>query len=171
MTDEELNEKLKKAEQEATSRDTAESDSEIENLRDELEKMTEMAKRTMADFENFRRRQEEERKVWSNMANMSLIKILLPIADNFDRAKTNMPEQSADWAKGILMSIDQFHKALSDFGLMPMETLGQRFNPDHHEALLQGPGEKDVIIEELEKGYLLGDRVLRHAKVKVGNGE
>lgn len=145
---------------------------EVELIKNELIQMTEMAKRTMADLHNLKRRQEDERRLIITMANVDLIRTLLPILDNFERAIAHTPEavKSNQWLQGIEMCAKQLHKALTDAGLKPMETVGQPFNPDFHEALAQSPGPKDAIIEELEKGYILGDRVIRHAKVKVGNG-
>lgn len=142
---------------------------------DELSQMTETAKRTMADFQNYKRRVEEEKKSWAIFANLELIKNLLPIFDNFKRAQTHAPkdanEETTKWLEGIGMSINQLEKLLQDFGVKKIESLGQKFNPDFHEALAQDKGEKDIVLEELESGYTMGDKVLRHAKVKVGNGE
>jgi len=149
---------------------TPETD-EITQLRQELEKMTEMAKRTMADLQNFKRRQDEERVQMIFTANSRLIKELIPAFDNLKRSLTHMPGANEEWEKGIAMSVSQFEKALQNFGLEPIKALGEKFDPDLHEALVEGPGEKDTIIEELEMGYKLGNQVLRHSKVKVGNGE
>lgn len=142
------------------------------DLNKKLEEMTEMAKRTMADLHNLKRRQEDERRLIITMANVDLIRTLLPILDNFERAITHTPEaiKNDQWIQGIEMCAKQLHKALTNAGLKPMETIGQPFNPDLHEALIEGPGEKNIITEELEKGYILGERVIRHAKVKVGSG-
>jgi molecular chaperone GrpE len=134
----------------------------------ELEKMTELAKRAMADLQNLKRRQEEEKSTWIKMANADLIKDLLPILDNLDRAKEHMPKEAEDWGKGIEMSINQLHQVMNNAGLKKIESTGKPFNPDLHEALMEGEGEKGMVIEEFEKGYILGDRVIRHAKVKVG---
>ncbi len=144
---------------------------EAEQLKQDLENMTEMAKRTMADMQNLKRRMEEDRRQIITMANASLISSLLPIIDNFSRALAHMPAEQSDWLKGVEMSINQLQKTLEDSGLKKIEALNSPFDPNLHEALVQGPGEKDVVIEELETGYILGDKVLRHSKVKVGNGE
>lgn len=146
------------------------------DLKKKLEEMTEMAKRTMADLHNLKRRQEDERRLIITMANVDLIRTLLPILDNLERAIKHTPEtiktdQNTHWLQGIEICAKQLHKALTDAGLKPMETVGQPFNPELHEALIEGPGEKNIIIEELEKGYILGERVIRHAKVKVGSGQ
>ena len=141
-----------------------------DKAKEELEQMTEMAKRAMADLQNLKRRQEEEKIHWIKMANADLIKKLLPILDNLDLAKKHMPEGAEGWYKGIEMSINQMQQTMQDSGLTPLETVGQTFDPEKHEAIAQGPGNKDVIIEEFEKGYKLGDYIIRHAKVKVGDG-
>jgi len=147
------------------------TEEEISKLQAELTSMTELAKHTMADFQNFKRRQEEERRVIITMANADLIRDLIPITDNLDRAKQHVPQGAEEWFKGIEMCATQLHKVLNESGMKPIESLNQPFNPDLHEALAEGPGPKDTVVEELEKGYMLGDRVIRHAKVKVGSGE
>ncbi len=144
---------------------------EMEKLAMELEQMTELAKRTMADLQNMRRRQEEERTQLYTMANLNLMKDLIPVLDNLERAIRHLPKSEDEGYKGLEMSVNLFQKVLAENGLQPIESIGQPFNPDLHEALTQGPGTKDHITEEMEKGYLLGNRVLRHSKVKVGNGE
>lgn len=168
-----LTSKLKKAEEEATKKDNGDKAmfEETEKLRQELNQMTELAKRTMADLENYRRRQESEKQSWFLTANTELIKAILPILENFERAKQHTPDAAKDWAEGINICINQLHKALEDFGVKPIEAIGKPFNPEFHDALLQGHGEKNLVLEELEKGYTLGDKVIRHSKVKVGNGE
>lgn len=139
-------------------------------LKKELEEMTELAKRTMADLQNLRRRQEEERAQIIIMANVELIKQLLPSLDGLNRAKELIPEESKEYKEGLQMTIDQILKTLENAGLEEIKSEGETFNPDIHEALTQGPGKKDKIMEEIEKGYKIGDRVIRHAKVKVGDG-
>ena len=143
---------------------------EIEKIQKELEEMTEYAKRTMADMQNLKRRQEEERKLITKMANTDLILGLLPVIDNMDRALDHAPKEAEKWMEGMEMNIKQLKKTLLESGLEEIDAINQPFNPELHEALAQGPGEKDTIIEVFEKGYKLGDRVIRHAKVKVGDG-
>ena len=134
-----------------------------DKAKEELEQMTEMAKRAMADLQNLKRRQEEEKIHWIKMANADLMKKLLPILDNLDLAKKHMPQGAEGWYKGIEMSINQMQQAMQDSGLIPLETVGQPFDPDKHEAIAQGPGNKDEVIEEFEKGYKRGDFIIRHA--------
>jgi len=141
---------------------------DLEKLSKELAEMTELAKRQVADMQNLRRRTEEERTQIFAMASGELIKKILPVVDNLDRAATHVPDSAKDWFKGIELSLTELHKIFTDFGLQKMQTLNQPFDPNLHEAVLQGQGPKDTVIEELEAGYTLNGKVLRHAKVKVG---
>lgn len=168
---------LKKAEAEADSDTTFENNSNLESqkLMEDMQKMTEVAQRALADLANFKRRTEEERAHVIIYANLELIRDLLPSLDNFQRAQTHLPPDlspdAQNWVNGIMQTFKQFQDALVKKGLTEIKTVGEKFDPHSHEAVLQGPGEKDIITEELEKGYSLGERVVRTAKVKVGNGE
>ncbi|MBI2634622.1 nucleotide exchange factor GrpE [Candidatus Peregrinibacteria bacterium] len=166
---EEKKPQTKQAQQSRQTPAAPRTNGEIETLKKELEAMTEMAKRTMADLINLKRRHEDERQSMFMLANATLISQLLPILDNLERARQHVPETAKEWFQGIEICINQLNQTLQAAGVKPIESLGQTFNPNLHEALAQGPGEKDKVIEELEKGYMLGDRVLRHAKVKVGS--
>ncbi len=161
-----LAEKLRKAQEEADAQDQSarDEDDEISKLKEELEQMNELAKRTMADFQNFKRRQDEEREMLIKLANIGLIKAILPTLDNLHRAE-------AEWTEGVKMCVTQLEKTLEDSGLEEIQAEGAEFNPELHEALIQVPGEMDMVIAVIEKGYKVGNRVVRHAKVQVGNGE
>jgi molecular chaperone GrpE len=171
--DQTLEEKLKAAKAHAQENDKAEAHvlEEVEELKKQLTDMTELAKRTMADMQNLKRRTEDERCDMMIMSNVDLIKGILPIVDNLDRAVAHMPEGAGEWYKGIEMSIKNLHKILEDNGMKKIPTIGNHMDPNLHHAIVQAPGEKDIVLEELEAGYVLGNRVIRHAKVKVGNGE
>lgn len=147
---------------------------ELEEKTKELEAVTEQAKRAAADLMNYRRRVEEDQKNFVMFANSTLILELLPILDNFERAIKQMPpdnEQIKDFGKGIIQIYDHFRTVIQKSGLSEIKIeIGQKFDTNFHEAMLSGPGEKDTILEELEKGYMLGGKVLRPAKVKVGIG-
>jgi len=144
---------------------------DIEKLEQDLQEMTETAKRAMADMQNMRRRQEEAKNQIFSMASAEIIKEMLPIIDSINLAKKHMPKAAEDWFKGIEMSLNQLEEIFKKLGLQEIESIKKEFDPDKHEAIAEGPGEKNKIIEEIEKGYMLGDRIIRHAKVKVGNGE
>lgn len=144
----------------------------IEKIKAEFEQVKEAAKRAMADFANLKRRYEEDRKSLIEMANLDLIRSLLPVIDNLNRTKEHLPEHvrnsAKEWVEGFNMSIAQLEKVMGEQGLKKIETVGKPFNPNIHEAIAECPGEKGVVMEELESGYVLGTRVVRHAKVKVG---
>ena len=97
---------------------------------------------------------------------------VLPVLDNFERAMKEVPEgqEGSEWIAGIAQIHKQFKDVLGKQRVAEIPTEGQKFDPNLHEALMQGPGEKDMIVEEMEKGYMMGERVLRPAKVKVGDG-
>jgi len=142
-----------------------------ETLEDKLAKMTEMAKRSIADMQNMKRRMDEERIKTILRANINLIEKLLPVLDNLHRALEHKPEGNEEWCNGIEMSVRQIEEALKNSGLEKMESLNQDFNPDFHEAISEGPGEKNKVIQVLEEGYKIQDFVIRHTKVIVGNGK
>jgi len=168
-----LKKKIEEAQKQAAQEHEAEksSNTEMEKLKTELIEMTETARRAMADLQNLRRRNDEERLDTILMANSELIKNLLPVVENLDRAASHIPEGASEWYKGIEMSITELHKVLLNLGLTKIETAGKPFDPNFHEALVQTSGEKDMVIEEFESGYILGRKVIKHAKVSVGNGE
>lgn len=145
--------------------------SELEELKMQLTEMTETAKRAMADMQNIKRQAENERRQVIMMANVNLAKQLLTPLDNLHRALEHTPEAAKEWAQGVNMCITQIDNILKETGLEEIDSLNQVFNPDLHEALVQGPGPQNTVIEVLEKGYKIGERVIRHAKVKVGNGQ
>ncbi len=141
----------------------------IEKLEAELIEMTEMAKRAMADMKNIKRRFEDEKIQIFSLATAEIIKQLLPIIDNIQLALKHAPNEK--WSEGIKMSLEQLKETFKKLGLTEIRALSRKFDPDLHEAIAQGPGKKDMIVEVFEKGYKLGDRLIRHAKVKVGTGE
>jgi molecular chaperone GrpE len=153
------------------------TDNELNTLQEELmltqqklEEMTKISQRTLADLQNYKRRNEEEKKSFIEFANATMFKELLPGLENISRTLAHEPKDE-NWSKGAEQTMKQIIQICEKLGLKSIPTVGEKFNPNLHEALLTGPGEEDVILEELEKGYTLGDRVLKAARVKVGNGE
>lgn len=144
-------------------KDPAPQEEPQEDLQQQLDEMTEVAKRAMADMQNMKRRMEEDSIRIYSRANAELITSLLPAIDNLNRALEHNPDE------GLEMAIKQINDILTAAGLIKIET--ENFDPDLHQALAQGPGEKDKILEVLEDGYMLGEHIIRHTKVKVGNGE
>lgn len=137
-----------------------------------VDDMTIIAKQALADLSNYRKRVEEEKKSIFQFANMKLLLELLGTVDNFDRAISSVPAEisTTQWFKGVQGIDQQLHALLEKYKVQPIISVGQKLDPSKHEALMQAPGEKDMILEEFEKGYMIEDRVLRVAKVKVGGG-
>ncbi|QJD80730.1 nucleotide exchange factor GrpE [Spirosoma rhododendri] len=131
--------------------------------------------RLYADFENFRRRTAREKLDMINSANEGLMKSLLPVIDDFERAMQSMNATDDGTAvkQGVDLIYTKLTKTLESKGLKPMTVKGEPFDADLHESITQFPAPspdlKGKVIDEVEKGYYLGDRVLRFAKVIVGN--
>lgn len=143
---------------------------ELEETQKKLHEMTTITQHALADLQNFHRRSEEDKKNWVLYANAELLLELLPAIDNMNRALIHEPKD-AGWTKGIEQTMRQFWQILEKRNLKIIETKDQKFDPKIHEALMTGPGEKDIVLEEFEKGYMLGEKVLKPARVSVGNGE
>lgn len=152
-------------------------DKELKKLQEDLEannqkigELTNLAQRSVADLQNYKKRMEEDKKEFINYAKSDAIGSFLPIFDNLIRALAHTPEdlKENDWVKGVESIKMQFESILNQFQVVQIKCVGEKFDPNFHEALLTEEGEKDIILEELEPGYMLGDRVLKAAKVKVG---
>ena len=127
-------------------------------------------KRLQADFANFRRRNEKERQELSSLVVQGLVKDLLPIVDNFERALKVENAKDAALHEGISMVYKQFMETLKKNGLEPIEAVGKKFDPNFHQAVMrvQDPDKEDnTIEEELQKGYMVQGRVIRPSMVKV----
>ena len=129
--------------------------------------------RTQADFVNYKRRTEQERLDFNSFANANLITGLLPVLDDLERALAAIPEEFAghDWVEGVRLVERKFKTSLEGQGVKPILALGMAFDPNFHEAVRQDKGQEGTVIGEFQKGYLLHDKLLRPARVVVGNGE
>ncbi len=129
--------------------------------------------RAQADFINYKRRSEQEKEETSKFANSVLILNLLPILDDLERALSSIPPRLAklSWVEGIRLIERKFHTILEAQGVTPIRAKGKPFDPNLHEAAMQGQGKEGVVVRELQRGYKLRDRVIRPAKVAVGSGE
>lgn len=145
---------------------------ELEALRKQVEELQERCLRAQADFDNFRRRTRQEKEEFAKYASSKLVEQLLPVLDNFERALASSKE-SRDFdslLKGIEMTFRQLDQALEQEGLKRMEATGQPFNPEFHQAIQQVESEEHeegIVVEEVMKGYLFKDKVIRPAMVKV----
>ena len=146
---------------------------DLEEAKKEIDKLTDIAKRALADLENYRRRVDQERAQFIQFSNATLILAILPVLDNFHRAADHLPEdlKKNDWVNGIMQIEKQFDDVLKKIGLTEIDcVIGSHLDTMLYEAVLTAPGAQDSILQELEKGYMLGEKVLRPAKVKVGDG-
>lgn len=152
---------------------TPQEEEEIEQTEEQKQigELTEIAKRSMADLQNYKKRAEEERIQFAKFASANVFMEILPVFDSFERAQEHLPEELNDneWAKGIQSIIKQFEQIIDKFQIKKMKTVGEKFDPNKHEAIAQGAGEKDIIINELETGYEIDGHTLRAAKVQVGD--
>lgn len=142
-------------------------------LKDELAEAKDKYIRLYAEFDNFRRRSSKEKLEMIQSANEQLLKALLPVADDFERAEKSFKERNDKEAEGFFLIHNKFRKTLDQYGVKVMETNQADFNPDLHEAITQIPAPdeklKGKILDVVEKGYLLNDKVIRFAKVVVGS--
>lgn len=153
---------------------TLSAESEIANLQKEVNELKDKYLRLVADFDNFRKRTAKERLELISVAAKDAIASMLPVLDDFERAeKQTQNAQDLDAVKeGISLVLGKLRNTLYAQGLKPMESLGQEFNPEFHDAIteIQAPSEdqKGKVLDEIQKGYYLNDKIIRHAKVVVG---
>ena len=136
--------------------------------KEKIAELTETLQRLQAEFENFRKRTEKEKAEFVKYAKAELMQKLLPTIDTFEIALKSTKDNEK-FVKGMEMVYAQFVSTLQSEGLKPIESAGKRFDPYLHEVMLKEKSDKDdgVVLEELQKGYMLNDRVLRHSKVKI----
>lgn len=146
---------------------------EIQTLKSQLEDRTGQYMRLAADFENFRKRTSKEKEDLDHQVKLAVLAEVLPVVDSFERARSHIKAKT-DAEMSIHKDYQGVYKQLVDclkrLGVAPMRAEGKPFDPNWHEAVLQAPSaehEEGTVMEELVRGYLLGERVLRHAMVKV----
>lgn len=147
---------------------------EINLLKEEINQWKDKFLRKMAEFDNYKKRIEQDQIQLIKYANEKLIKDLLPVIDDFERTLTFSKEELKNNSilQGVEMVYNKLMKILSDYGLKKIDALNQPFDFNYHEALLQVPKEGVeplTVVEEVEKGYLLNDKVIRHSKVIVSS--
>lgn len=145
---------------------------EVASLKAELGRYRDLAARSQADLQNAKARVEREADDLRKYASESLVRKILPTLDNFQRAFQHIPEDLKDheWVKGVSAIEADLMKQMADVGLKRMQSLNQPVDANKHDPLMVGPGPADTVIEVLEEGYELNGKVLRPAKVKVGDG-
>jgi molecular chaperone GrpE len=143
----------------------------LKELEQKIGELTEALQRERADAENLRRRAQEEKSKLGEFYKAMVVQELLPALDNLERAFKHTPKElkDNDYVKGLKSVLKQFEQSFAQLGVKRIKTVGEVFDPRLHEAvhMEEGNGTVEVVCEELQPGYMLGDEVIRHAMVKV----
>ena len=148
------------------------TDKKQEALEEKVNELEDKVKRQMAEFENFRKRTEKEKSTMFEMGAKSVVEKILPVVDNFERGLATVPEEEKDspFTEGMNMIYKQLMSELESIGVKPIEAVGKEFNPDFHNAVMQVESdeyEEGIIAQELQKGYMYRESVVRHSMVAV----
>ena len=140
----------------------------------QIEELTDKLKRSMAEFDNFRKRTEKEKSAMYEIGAKDVITKILPVVDNFERGLQTVPEDLKDspFEDGMEKIYKQLMKTLEDMGVKPIEAVGKEFDPNFHNAVMHIDDEnlgENVVVAELQKGYTYRDSVIRHSMVQVAN--
>ncbi len=167
-------EKIQKSENEKTAKQkTRKTEKNIEahaKYESQIAELTNQLQRLQAEFENYIKRQEREQQDRIKFAKKNILKDLIIVYDDFERAIS----QSKNLSEGIQMVYRELEKILSHEGVHPIKALGKPFNPDLHEVLMtivNKDKDENTVVEEFQRGYLIHDKVLRHSKVKITKHE
>ncbi len=141
---------------------------------EQIEELNDRVVRQMAEFENFRKRTEKEKSMMFDMGAKTIIEKILPVVDNFERGFTTVEEADKDdaFVQGMQQVYKQLMTELEAVGVTPIESVGQEFNPDFHNAVMQVESEEyesGIVAQEFMKGYMYKDTVVRHSMVGVAN--
>ena len=147
-------------------------DKKHEALKEKVEELEDRVKRQMAEFDNFRKRTDKEKSAMFETGARSVIEKILPVVDNFERglASVSEEEKGGAFAQGMEMIYKQLIQELDNLDVKPIAAVGEEFNPDFHNAVMQVESEEyesGVIAQELQKGYTYRDTVVRHSMVAV----
>lgn len=150
----------------------AKADKKQDALKEKVEELEDRVKRQMAEFENFRKRTEKEKTAMFETGAKSVIEKILPVVDNFERGLASVPEEEKDgaFAQGMEKIYKQLMQELEKMEVKPIPAVGEEFNPDFHNAVMQVESDEydsGVIAQELQKGYTYRDSVVRHSMVAV----
>ena len=140
----------------------------------QIEELTDRLKRSMAEFDNFRKRTEKEKSAMYEIGAKDVVTKILPVVDNFERGLAAVPEEAkgTPFAEGMEKIYKQLMKTLEDLSVKPIEAVGKEFDPNFHNAVMHIDDEElgeNVVAEEFQKGYTYRDSVIRHSMVKVAN--
>ncbi len=149
----------------------SESKADIQALETKIQELTEALQRERADAVNIRRRHEEDIANLRVRVKTNVVSELLPALDNLERALKHVPSdlEGNDYVKGVQSVVSQFESTLAAMGVERIKTVGEHFDPNLHEAVSmeEGDGKNEIVSEELQSGYKIGDEIIRHAMVRV----
>ena len=148
------------------------NDAKCEAMQAKIDELEDRVKRQMAEFENFRKRTEKEKTMMFETGAKSVVEKILPVVDNFERGLATIPEddENSAFANGMKMIYKQMMDELDKLGVKPIEAVGQEFDPNFHNAVMQVESEEyesGVVAQELLKGYMYHETVVRHSMVAV----
>ena len=148
------------------------ADKKQDALKQKIEELEDRVKRQMAEFDNFRKRTDKEKTAMYEIGAKSVIEKILPVVDNFERGLASVPEEEKGngFADGMQMIYKQLMTELENIGVKPIEAIGQEFDPDYHNAVMQVESEEyetGIVAQELQKGYTYRDSVVGHSMVAV----
>ena len=144
---------------------------EKDKFEQQIEELTDRLKRSMAEFDNYRKRTEKEKSSMYIIGAKDIVEKMLPIVDNFERGLAQAPEDDP-FAEGMKMIYKQMMTAFDEMGVKPIEAVGKDFDPNLHNAVMHVEDEsvgENIVVEEFQKGYTYKDFVVRHSMVKVAN--
>ena len=159
------------AEETAEAQPASETDAQVEALKKQLDEMKDSKLRLAAEYDNFRKRSQREKDSIYADASLSTAAKFLPVLDNLERAAKQETSDEA-YKKGVEMTLSQMYQVMEKMGIVEIPALGEQFDPELHNAVLHIEDESiddNTIVEVFEKGFKMGDRVLRHSIVKVAN--
>lgn len=163
--------KIENADDKGVKKETEDLQAQLEAAKKEAEENLAGWQRAKADFLNSKKEQEKAMADYRRYVGEDMILALLPTVDSFDLAARHLPEElkDSDWAKGVMCIKGMFESFLRDAGVSEIRSVGEKFDPNLHEAVGEAESDKEegTVIEEVQKGYNLGDKVIRVAKVKV----
>ena len=170
-TEEKPTKEAKKADKKKAKADKK-NDAKCEAMQAKIDELEDRVKRQMAEFENFRKRTEKEKSMMFETGAKSVIDKILPVVDNFERGLATIPEddENSAFANGMKMIYKQMMDELEKIGVKPIEAVGQEFDPNFHNAVMQVESEEyesGIVAQELLKGYMYHDSVVRHSMVAV----
>ena len=156
----------------ASEAQPASVEEQLSKAKEEAQKYLANWQRAEADFQNYKRRTDQEREELRRFGNVSIIINLLPVLDDFERAFNALDSRLAglSWFDGIYLIYRKLQQLLENAGVRPVEAEGQEFDPRFHEAVAHVEGDEGKVISQVQRGYKLHDRVLRPAMVVVGKG-